>query len=150
MGGAKTTGAVAVRTEIWACPVTGSGSVTPQFTWNNGVYYAQTVAFDVAGVAATSYDDGVSNAAYGTGTSLSVSLRGAGASQANELLLVAGAQATFNPPVVSWPSGYTTIGVSSNGPDAYTIGAVGANAATETATGNGTAALDAVIAAFKR
>jgi hypothetical protein len=75
-----------MKAEIWSCLATGTGATVITANYNASVIWTSVAVVDVAGLAA-SPDDGVGNTAFGTGTSLSVALSGAGSTQTNELII---------------------------------------------------------------
>lgn len=143
--GGPGTAAAPVKAEIWWCPVTGDGTIIPVVSYT-GVYYPEIAYVDVGGANA-SPDDGVGNLQQTTGTSVTVALAGAGASQTGELLIFAGFVANSGASA-SLSSGWTMFsGTSFFGYNPN--GVLGANSVTANYPSNGTGAVIGVIAALK-
>jgi hypothetical protein len=130
--GTANANAQAVRTEIWWCSVTTSGTVTPQFSFNGLTQYGEINAFDLSGANA-SPDLGVGNNSYVvSGTSVTLALTGSGAPQAGALLIYAAdlGGATSTP-----PSGWTALETTPNAVAYNPNGAAGTNSLTMTMSG---------------
>ena len=134
-----------IKAEIWTCVATGSGATVVTAHYSASVVWSGVAIVDVAGLAA-SPDDGVGNTAFGTGTSMSVSLAGAGSTQTNELIIGYGYAGTAGGN--SMGAGYTFVS-GSNTIFNSLVNSPGVNTATETVPNNGGRQWGMAIAALK-